>query len=164
MKSTWWGRKRFHCVSPHRRQKEELVRMIRETIQRSYTPDCLPSASSTIFGGDSLIQVRLVFCMRRPDSHFASSKPKRVKGLKAGFASPFSCNLKRDVDNMAKFIQDCLTGVAFDDDKQVISLEACKLYDCDDTCEGRTDILVRILTESEARQIVDGCYDRKQPR
>ena len=36
---------------------------------------------------------------------------------------------KPDVDNLVKFVLDCGNGVLFVDDKQIVQLKACKLYD-----------------------------------
>lgn len=38
------------------------------------------------------------------------------------------CTLKPDVDNVAKIIMDGLNGVAFSDDKQVVSLRVTKTF------------------------------------
>lgn len=38
------------------------------------------------------------------------------------------CDLKPDVDNIAKIILDALNGVAFSDDKQVVLLQVGKFY------------------------------------
>ena len=46
-----------------------------------------------------------------------------------------------DVDNLAKFYLDGMTGIVFDDDAQVVELTVVKLRDNLGTCEGRVAIL-----------------------
>lgn len=50
---------------------------------------------------------------------------RRTKSNKREFATT-----KPDVDNIIKAVFDGLNGIAFDDDKQVVDITACKLY-CD---------------------------------
>lgn len=53
---------------------------------------------------------------------------KRTKSNKRLFATA-----KPDIDNIVKAVLDGLNDVAFDDDKQVVNVTACKLYcDCPD--------------------------------
>ena len=47
-----------------------------------------------------------------------------------------------DLDNMAKFVLDALTGLAFADDKVVFKLITSKIYDSVGSCMGRTQITV----------------------
>jgi len=45
---------------------------------------------------------------------------------------------KPDLDNMLKFVKDCLNGIAWKDDSQVARIEACKVYGSNP----RTDITI----------------------
>lgn len=54
----------------------------------------------------------------------STSKKNRVKMLR----DEIRCTKKPDIDNIAKIILDALNGVAYEDDKQVISLEVNKMY------------------------------------
>lgn len=48
---------------------------------------------------------------------------------------------KPDLDNLVKFVKDCLNGVAWKDDSQVVSLMSKKLYDFDGI-GARTEIII----------------------
>lgn len=54
----------------------------------------------------------------------STSKKNRAKML----SDEIKCTKKPDIDNIAKIILDALNGVAYEDDKQVISLEVNKMY------------------------------------
>jgi Holliday junction resolvase RusA-like endonuclease len=45
---------------------------------------------------------------------------------------------KPDIDNLVKFSMDCLNGIAWEDDKQVISLSSYKYY----SLKPRTEIII----------------------
>lgn len=46
-----------------------------------------------------------------------------------------------DIDNLVKFYLDAATGILYDDDKQIVKLDAVKLY----AREGRTEITIEEL-------------------
>jgi Holliday junction resolvase RusA-like endonuclease len=48
---------------------------------------------------------------------------------------------KPDLDNLVKFVKDCLNGIAWHDDSQVVSLMAKKLYDYEGI-GARTEIII----------------------
>ena len=48
---------------------------------------------------------------------------------------------KPDIDNLCKAVMDGLNGVAYEDDKQVVVLDACKMYDKRGLGE-RTEIII----------------------
>lgn len=54
----------------------------------------------------------------------ATSKKNREKMLKG----EIKCEKKPDIDNIAKIILDALNGIAYEDDKQVVSLLVNKMY------------------------------------
>ena len=69
-----------------------------------------------IFSGPLVINIFAEFA--RPKSHFGSGK--NAKKLKD--SSPQHHTQTPDTDNIAKFVLDCLNGIIFEDDKQVVSL------------------------------------------
>jgi len=77
------------------------------------------------------IRLVLVFEMPIPKS-FPASKKKLMKG---GWISHTK---KPDLDNLIKFVKDCLNGVVYRDDSQIISINAEKKYSDDP----KTKILV----------------------
>jgi Holliday junction resolvase RusA-like endonuclease len=52
---------------------------------------------------------------------------------------------KPDVDNLAKFVLDALTGLLYRDDEQVVKLSAIKLIDTEEPFGGRTVIMCYVL-------------------
>jgi len=58
----------------------------------------------------------------RPDGHLK----RHNKGIKN--KAPLHMTYKPDADNIAKFVGDCLTGVAFWDDAQVVSNTSEKFW------------------------------------
>lgn len=98
---------------------------------RAYTPKKTEGAENTIkliasnalaspFNG--AVEIFIVFGMPIPKS----TSKKRSEGLKS------SPHLKRpDVDNLVKLVLDALNGVAWDDDSQVFSIVARKVYSDD---------------------------------
>jgi len=62
------------------------------------------------------------FVFERPKSHFGTGKNSGV--LKA--SAPQYHIQKPDVDNLQKFVKDCLNGVAYRDDSQIVSVVALK--------------------------------------
>lgn len=48
---------------------------------------------------------------------------------------------KPDLDNMIKYILDCMNGIVFEDDKQVVSIKGRKMFGADP----RTEIKVRCI-------------------
>ena len=68
------------------------------------------------------------------------SKKKRLE-VDNGWQPPHS--KKPDLDNLIKFVKDCLNGLAWDDDSQVCKIEALKCYDK----IARTDIEIMELKQ-----------------
>ena len=54
-------------------------------------------------------------------------------------AGQIQATIKPDLDNIAKAVLDGLNGLAFDDDKQVVSLKVSKRYDH----EARIEVEIR---------------------
>jgi Holliday junction resolvase RusA-like endonuclease len=63
--------------------------------------------------------------MPRPLSHYGTGKNRN----KLKSASPEWHSKKPDLDNLVKFVKDCLNGIAWKDDAQVVTLAATKKYD-----------------------------------
>ncbi|KAL7525213.1 hypothetical protein ACHAXR_000904 [Thalassiosira sp. AJA248-18] len=89
----------------------------------------------------------MVFRMKRPKSHFIGNKPGpgRLKPTAPGKLY----NTRSDVDNLAKFVMDSLNGIVYDDDRQVVSLNAIKVLDSEGLCRGATDVEISILKEED---------------
>jgi Holliday junction resolvase RusA-like endonuclease len=71
------------------------------------------------------VSVSIYAYIARPKSHFGTGK--NAKKLKPSAPRhPLSCRM--DIDNIVKFYLDCMNIVVFNDDSQVVSLLAEKLY------------------------------------
>ena len=71
------------------------------------------------------MQVEATFVFKRPNSHHVAGDPARE--LKAN-APKYSVKRIGDLDKLCRAICDALTGVAYDDDSQVVSLIAHRRY------------------------------------
>jgi Holliday junction resolvase RusA-like endonuclease len=56
---------------------------------------------------------------------------------------------KPDLDNLVKFISDCLNGLAFQDDSQVVNINAVKLYGE----EPRTEIQITEVEDEQTKTL-----------
>lgn len=79
----------------------------------------LPPAPTT-----STIQIELRYMFSRPKSHYGTG---RNRGRLRRSAPPAHTN-KPDVDNLNKAVFDCLSGVVWKDDRQIIRSAACKVW------------------------------------
>ena len=99
--------------------------------------------SVPIFGSNQPVVVNIKFFMRRPNTHFKGKN--RLNALRTGMhlahvAIP-------DLDNMVKFVLDGMNELVYQDDKQVAKLVACKLFDSEGDCNGRTVVEVTKFNE-----------------
>ena len=63
--------------------------------------------------------------------------------------------VKPDVDNVAKLLLDCLSGILYVDDAQVVDLHIFKLRDNEGLCTGRVGIHIRPCTREPGHMIPD---------
>lgn len=88
--------------------------------------------------GDRPLKIEIYLHLQVPKS---LSRKKREKALQ-GKLMPTK---KPDLDNIVKTILDALNSVAFDDDRQVVSLHATKDY----ACRNYTQVTITEMNESE---------------
>lgn len=89
------------------------------------------------------VRVSAWFFLRRPDEDFVNRQrlPGKLKSSSLE-ARRTTVAIKPDVDNLAKFLLDAMTGVLFEDDSQIVELNVHKLRDNVGTCDGRVAIQV----------------------
>jgi len=120
------------------------------------TTTLLPTPPNGVFfSKEESLEMKLVFRMKRPRSHFIGSKPglgrlktaSTARKTKTPPPPKYFLGSKRvaDVDNLAKFVLDSLNEVLYIDDCQIASLTAIKVYDDDEEreCEGSTTVWIR---------------------
>ena len=73
---------------------------------------------------DIPIQLFCHFVFQRPKSHFIANNPEKPLKKKA----PYYHIQKPDIDNLFKFIKDGLTGLIWEDDRQVYRIEGIKRW------------------------------------
>ena len=100
--------------------------------------NCVP-----VFGSNQPVVVNIKFFMRRPNTHFKGKD--RQNALRAGM--PLAHVVVPDLDNMVKFVLDGMNELVYQDDKQVVKLVACKLFDSEGDCNGRTVVKVTKFNE-----------------
>ena len=91
------------------------------------------------------ISLTVCFRMPRPKGHYGT-------GRNAGKLKPSAPDLhikKPDLDNMLKFVKDCLNGIVWKDDSQVFSVVADKYYADHDIPEAVPSTLILIYEHSE---------------
>ena len=96
----------------------------------------------------------IIFRMKRPKKHFVNNS---VSGgvLKVSAPKVFFIG-KPDVDNMAKFVLDSLNGVLYEDDSQVVTLNATKVYDNEESYLGSTEVFVDKMNEEKMSDMLVG--------
>ena len=77
------------------------------------------------------------FLFARPKSHFGTG---RNRG-KLKPSAPLEHTQKPDLDNLVKFIKDCMNRHIYQDDKQIVRLDAQKRW-CSDNEEPMTEVCI----------------------
>lgn len=77
------------------------------------------------FSDSAALVVEIDFYFKRPLTHF---KRNIYGDLVRKIDAPNRCIMKVDIDNLGKFVLDALTGVAYDDDRQIVRLVLAKRY------------------------------------
>lgn len=88
------------------------------------------------------MSLSVVFIFQRPKSHFNKS------GLRASSPSHCMSASAGDLDKLLRSTNDALTGILFDDDRQVVSINATKRYCRDNETHGAI-ITLTALSSSE---------------
>ena len=70
------------------------------------------------------LSVNISFYMPRPKGHYGTGRNR----LNLKPSAPRHHTTKPDLDNLIKFVKDCLNGIVYEDDKQVVDISAFKLY------------------------------------
>jgi Holliday junction resolvase RusA-like endonuclease len=138
-----------HVYNPSAKPQAEFRQVVHEilTLCSSTSFD----NNQPLFGSQELLVMKLVFHMNRPRNHFLRSyRNRNATKLRKGISPWVRVSKKVDVDNLAKFVLDSLNGILYDDDQQIFSLSATKVYDNSPSNDGATYLhLYSIPTENE---------------
>eukprot|EP00977_Amphora_coffeiformis_P025577 scaffold20544_cov158-Amphora_coffeaeformis.AAC.4 len=115
--------------------------------------DNQPSTQSPLFSSEQALAVTIILCLRRPLSHFRSSKRENCI-LKANAPNALTSTTRTDADNLAKFVLDACNGLLYEDDRQIQSLHVIKKLDNQDQCIGSTQLLIRAINDSMEEEIL----------
>lgn len=101
-----------------------------------------------LFPKGTLVQMRVVFHLRRPLSHFQKRQRNMfcIKDKLTGLSEALASSHK-DVDNLAKMVMDAANGILYHDDSQVVKLTVEKRFDSEGHCEGRTEVHISVLND-----------------
>jgi len=146
--------------SPNSREAESFVNAVKELMTREGVQGKVDAGArplhddqvekSCMFQKDCVLELKVVSYLKRPLTHFVSYVRKRPIKLSDRVTSA----ARQDVDNLAKFVLDCLMDLVYADDKQVVALQCIKLYDDTEGALGKTDVTVRVLSEAQVLELL----------
>lgn len=90
------------------------------------------------------VELYLEFRFARPDSHMNLSRALRS-------TAPEKHIFKPDLDKLVRAVLDSLTGIVYEDDRQVVHLFADKAWVTEKELEGVQVLALELRAESEAR-------------
>ena len=107
-----------------------------------------------LFSSNIPLSVTLILRLRRPLSHFRSSK-RETRTLKANAPAYLATtSIRSDADNLAKFVLDAFNGLLYDDDRQIQNLQVLKMLDNEGECLGSTQVFIQSITETMQTSIL----------
>ncbi|NIP43015.1 MAG: RusA family crossover junction endodeoxyribonuclease [Aliifodinibius sp.] len=89
-------------------------------------------------------QCGVLKCAIGIDFKFVFHPPKSWSKKRKAACCEYSHTIPCDVDNLVKFYMDCMNGIVFHDDRQVIDITATKTYAMGD---GNTKICLRVFDD-----------------
>jgi Holliday junction resolvase RusA-like endonuclease len=107
------------------------------------------------------VGLKVWFCRRPNNTHFINGN--RARPRKEWWNVPNHGKLdvevvkKPDTDNCLKFLLDSFSGVVWQDDQQVVQIEAYKCLDCIEPFEGRT--VVEVNTSLKLEGVPDWVFE-----
>ena len=145
--------------------------MLNENATTTTTTSFLPTLP--IFEEDEILIMTIVFRLRRPRNHFIgnkaaagttegmSSSVKNDDGTNQNFkinsrmrpsAPHYTSPTRTDVDNLIKFVLDSMNKYLYEDDKQIMSIQATKILDDEGLCEGSTEITIESIHKDDVQE------------
>lgn len=111
---------------------------------RNQIKEAFPEANhSCMFPKGTPVKLEVMFFLKRPEADFKKGK-RGVDSLTKKAMSWLWAPITPDVDNLAKFVMDALSGLVYHDDRQVVLLVAQKKRDNVGHCMGHTTVRVSL--------------------
>eukprot|EP00980_Cylindrotheca_fusiformis_P030074 scaffold24311_cov196-Cylindrotheca_fusiformis.AAC.3 len=129
---------------------EKLQESFRDSVREMFFSDL--SLHPPIFEADEVLEMTIIFRLKRPKKHFVGGKPG--PGRMRENAPPQTAPTRTDVDNLTKFVFDSMNEILYQDDRQIFSLQVTKILDNEDMCEGSTEILLRSIDDKDITDLV----------
>lgn len=104
-------------------------------------------AKLPVFPSGLPVSISVVFLLRRPDVHFVN-RNRESEMLKMNAPHGYVSG-KSDIDNMLKFILDCMNKIIYNDDRQVVEVHVKKQWDSDGCCEGSTLVHLSVALDGD---------------
>ena len=108
------------------------------------------------FDAETYITASIVFRMPRPKSHYTASDPSRPL-KKTAPQLPLG---RVDIDNLVKFVLDSLNNLLFVDDRQVVRIDASKIYCGEAGGDGGVDVVLEAVEQSNVLENVSEMWKR----
>jgi len=126
-----------------------------------------------LFGAHAALAMTVIFRTKRPNTDFIGGRPGagRMRPMmdvaEDGSVSDSSLTAptalapppRTDVDNLAKFVLDSLNGLLYEDDRQIVSLQATKCRDNEGACQGSTEVYIRVVRDEDLEHILQSGMD-----
>lgn len=107
---------------PNNRKSEPFAKAVATIARLKWRGNPIPKGTA--------VAIRIAFIYRRPACHFGQTKgvPDRAKLRKDAPAFPVSVGEYGDADKLLRNVLDALTGIAYDDDAQVVQAIPRKVF------------------------------------
>mmetsp|Transcript_22761 Transcript_22761/g.67291 ORF Transcript_22761/g.67291 Transcript_22761/m.67291 type:complete len:329 (-) Transcript_22761:12-998(-) len=104
-------------------------------------------AKEPFFSEEDFIAVYILFHLARPKAHFIGRKPG--PGRLRSNSPVWLHHTRVDVDNLAKFVLDSLNELMYEDDRQVVLLQASKILHNEGECDGAIEVTMNNILEGD---------------
>ena len=133
-------KKSMTIYNPSAAMQKTFGNYVKAILSNANIQDC--AKKYPVYNENFSIEINIMFHMKRPLKHFINGCVDR--GLKQTAPHGYM-KRKPDVDNLVKFLLDALIGVVYNDDMQVVSLNAMKIWDDKQANTGSTKVRVKVV-------------------
>lgn len=106
--------------------QEKVKQRVRAELEEQFKSSINAQNKQIVIEASNLVSAATFDCtmsfyLPMPDSWSEAKKNEKLWRIE-------ECNCKPDLDNLEKFYLDCMNGVIFEDDKQIVTLQSRKRY------------------------------------